>query len=178
MTKIAFGGSCHWCMEAIYQSLIGVVKVEQGFVASKEAPRTFYETVIVYFNPEQIPLKALVEIHLKTHKSTVNHSKRNKYVSAVYAFSVEQQHKIRALLEAFQNNSSEKIITKASLFNTFKPSEEMFYNYYYSNPEKPFCKTYIDPKLKKLLANYEQFTNKKLQSLVNKDNNEKSIIQN
>jgi peptide-methionine (S)-S-oxide reductase len=32
--KIALGGGCHWCTEAVFQSLKGVQKVEQGYVAS------------------------------------------------------------------------------------------------------------------------------------------------
>jgi peptide-methionine (S)-S-oxide reductase len=36
INRIGFGGGCHWCTEAVFQSLIGVEKVEQGFIASDE----------------------------------------------------------------------------------------------------------------------------------------------
>ena len=84
--KIAFGGGCHWCTEAVFQSLKGVEKVEQGFITSYDQNNTFSEAVIVDFNTEKIDLKTLVEIHLHTHKSTSNHSMRKKYRSAIYVF--------------------------------------------------------------------------------------------
>ncbi len=92
-TKIALGGGCHWCTEAVFQSLIGVRSVEQGFVASTEENSSFSEAVIVHFNPEDITLQTLIEVHLHTHKSTSAHSMRQKYRSAIYYFSDEQKTK-------------------------------------------------------------------------------------
>ena len=39
-------------------------------------------------------------------------------------------------------------------FKYFELSDENFINYYYKNPEKPFCKTFINPKLKLLLDQF------------------------
>ena len=76
LTKIAFGGGCHWCTEAVFQSLIGVEKVEQGYVSSTEGYPSFSEAVIVHFNPRCIRLSTLIGVHLLTHKSSSPHSMR------------------------------------------------------------------------------------------------------
>jgi peptide-methionine (S)-S-oxide reductase len=47
--KIALGGGCHQVTEAVFQSLLGVLKVEQ-YVASIGDNGSFSEAVIVYFN--------------------------------------------------------------------------------------------------------------------------------
>ena len=155
LTKIAFGGGCHWCTEAVFQSLIGVQKVEQGWVASTSKNNTFSEAVIVHFYEDKINLKTLIEIHLLTHKSTSNHSMRTKYRSAIYYFSHQQKAKSLSIIDDLQPNFNHKIITQVIPFHQFKPSTIEFQNYYQSNPEKPFCKTYINPKLQFLQQEYK-----------------------
>ena len=97
LTKIAFGGGCHWCTEAVFQSLLGVSKVEQGFVASTGQHNSFSEAVIVHFNVEDITLKTLTEIHLNTHKRTSNHSMRTKYRSGCIRFLKSKNTMLNAL---------------------------------------------------------------------------------
>jgi len=161
LTKVAFGGGCHWCTEAVFQSLIGVSLVEQGWVASTEKNNTFSEAVIVHFHPDKIDLKTLIEIHLLTHKSTNNHSMRTKYRSAIYYFSHQQKEDILHIIDKFQILFKDKIITKTLPFHSFKPNTEEFQNYYQSNPDKPFCKNYIHPKLKFLLQRFSKNIDKR-----------------
>ncbi|PKG52364.1 peptide-methionine (S)-S-oxide reductase [Olleya sp. 1-3] len=161
--KIAFGGGCHWCTEAVFQALKGVQKVEQGFIASTKDHTTFSEAVIVHYNPEIITLDILIQIHLYTHKSTSNHSMRTKYRSAIYYFSEEQKEDSAVLLANLQSEFEAPIITKTLPFKDFKPSEAQFKNYYKNNPNKPFCQTYINPKLKLLQAKFSKHLTDNLQ---------------
>ena len=155
--KIGFGGGCHWCTEAVYQSLKGVIKVDQGFIASKTEPNKYSEAVIVYFNNDEIPLAVLVQIHLRTHNSTVNHKMREKYRSAIYLFSKERYKEIADEMAIYELEVQKSLVTEIVEFNDFKESKDEFKNYYQSNPEKPFCKTYINPKLSLLLRHYANY---------------------
>ncbi|MBJ6369761.1 peptide-methionine (S)-S-oxide reductase [Snuella sedimenti] len=154
--KIGLGGGCHWCTEAVFQSLKGVEKVEQGYVSSVEED-AFSEAVIVHFNPDSIPLKVLIEVHLYTHKSTSNHSMRTKYRSGVYVFSKFQALTVEAIIDKFQYNFEKPLVTKVYTFKRFKASRSALLDYYNKNPKKPFCKTYINPKLKLLLDQFSEF---------------------
>ena len=155
--NISFGGGCHWCTEAVFQSLKGVTKVEQGFVSSTGEKESFSEAVIVYYNEEKISLRVLIEIHLQTHKSNSEHSMRKKYRSAVYFFNEIQQQRVIKIIDDLREEFDEKIITKALEFKSFKPSEEQFLNYYYSSPEKPFCERFIYPKLELLGQHFSKY---------------------
>ena len=153
--KVGFGGSCHWCTEAIFQSLIGVTHVEQGWISSKEYS-TLSEGVLVHFDPNIIPLEVLVEIHLHTHSCTSTHSMREKYRSAVYVYDNAQNDNAHHAIINLQKDFEDMIITKVLWFTEFKINKEQYLDYYYNNPEKAFCKNQIEPKLKKLISMFSK----------------------
>ena len=155
-SKVGLGGGCHWCTEAVFQSLKGVVKVQQGYVASTLTNDSFSEAVIVHFNLNSITLRTLIEIHLLTHQSKSNHAMRKKYRSAIYTFDDIQSEDARNVLSAFQKNNNDELITQVLPFHDFEPSREAITNYYYNNPEKPFCEIYIKPKLQMLLSQFSR----------------------
>lgn len=74
IAQIGFGGSCYWCTEAIFASLNGVEKVDQGWISSTGENDSFSEAVIVHFDATIIPLKTLIKIHLHTHIVVVRHA--------------------------------------------------------------------------------------------------------
>ncbi|MCL6265481.1 peptide-methionine (S)-S-oxide reductase [Flagellimonas myxillae] len=154
LKKIALGGGCHWCTEAVFQSLVGVDKVEQGFVSTQKELDAYSEAVIVHFSPSLITLQDLIEVHLHTHKSTSNHSFRKKYRSAIYAFNEMDLQQSEIHLRDLQKGFEAKLVTQVFRFGKFKSSEVQFHDYYFNNPEKPFCETYISPKLQVLMQNF------------------------
>lgn len=157
MAKIGFGGSCHWCTEAIFLSLSGIVTVEQGWIASDGEHSTFSEAVVVDYNEAIISLETLIAIHLSTHSCTANHSMRSKYRSAIYTFTDQQVAIVEKEIIELQKEYENPIITKIIPYKDFRINRKDLLNYYYSNPEKPFCENIINPKLRRLM---EHFSNK------------------
>jgi peptide-methionine (S)-S-oxide reductase len=156
MSKVGFGGSCHWCTEAIFQSLKGVTNVDQGWIKSSAGESEFSEAVIVDFDASLISLETLIEIHLHTHSCTSRHSMRSKYKSAIYAFEPAQAELAKSTIKQLQDDFDKPIITEVMPFGSFKLNSEHYLSYYYNNPEKPFCKIFIDPKLKILLNQFRE----------------------
>ena len=154
-SEIGFGGSCHWCTEAIFLSLKGVNQVRQGWIASIEAATRFSEAVIVHFDPSIIPPETLIAIHLHTHSCTSEHTMREKYRSAIYTFSVQQQSLSKAVIQALQPEFGQPIITEVVPFGSFKLNQPQYLNYYYADPEKPFCQNIVNPKLTQLLRDFK-----------------------
>jgi len=154
MQEIGFGGSCHWCTEAIFQSLKGVTNVQQGWITNPNEPERYSEAVLVRFNPQMIPLETLIEVHLYTHSCTSVHSMRGKYRSAIYCFSAAQITTAVEAIATLQCNFTEPIITEILSFGTFRLNQPRYLNYYHSDPGKPFCKNIVEPKLKSLLHRF------------------------
>ncbi|RTE52474.1 peptide methionine sulfoxide reductase [Arenibacter aquaticus] len=158
--KIAFGGGCHWCTEAVFQSIKGVVRVEQGFVASTDKASYFSEAVVVHYQNHKVTLEDLILIHLHSHRATSAHSMRRKYRSAIYVYNQRDKEISTKALENYQGEFNNKLVTQVLPFVAFKPSEAQFQNYYYSNPKKPFCEAYISPKLQLLVHKFEALVDK------------------
>ncbi len=158
MQKVGFGGGCHWCTEAVFDSLKGVSGVLQGWISSTlEGAGNFSEAVIVRYDETKIPLDILVEIHLRTHKSTSNHSMRSKYRSAIYTFDDAQKATVEAILVQKQALFEKQIVTGVYPFKNFKSNKEAYLQYYRKHKGRAFCNNYIDPKLRLLFEMYGDY---------------------
>jgi peptide-methionine (S)-S-oxide reductase len=152
--RVGFGGSCHWCTEAIFQTIKGVVKVDQGWIASEGEASGFSEAIVVFYNVNRISLPELIAIHLATHSCTSTHSLRHKYRSAIYTFNTEQELVAKSALEELQPEYDDKIITTVIPFKEFRLNTAEYLNYYYADPVKPFCQNIVDPKLRLLINRF------------------------
>lgn len=159
ISKIGLGGGCHWCTEGIFQSLIGVISVQQGWISSFNENESLSEAVLIEFDDSIISMRDLIEIHLYTHASTSNHSFRKKYRSAVYVFNTRQKGLGESIINQLQLDFDKKIITLVLLFNEFKLNKEDQLNYLYSRKNNSFCATYIHPKLSLILSKFSDRVN-------------------
>jgi len=155
--RIGFGGGCHWCTEAVFAALRGVIRVEQGFIRADAPDDSFSEAVLLTFHPDKISLGSLIEIHLRTHSSTSNHSMRRKYRSAVYAMDEVQSETARRILIELGSGFNVPLVTRVLPFRAFEASDERFRRYAEKNAGGPFCTTYIDPKLALLRKEFGGF---------------------
>lgn len=152
-----FGGGCHWCTEAVFAALRGVTRVRQGFIRSHAPDDSFSEAVLVTFDPARIPFRTLIEIHLRTHASTSDHSMRGKYRSAIYTCDPDQADAAAAIIADLRAADGAGYVTRILPCVGFRPSDPRFHRYGERNAGKPFCTRYIDPKLARLRDGYAEF---------------------
>ncbi len=155
--RVGLGGGCHWCTEAVFQSLRGVERVEQGFIRSTPPDDDWSEAVIVHFDPDAINLDILIEVHLRTHSSSRAHRLRGKYRSAVYVADEGQREQAQAILEGLRSGFETDPLTRALALESFRPSDPRYRNYYRNNPDGPFCQRFIDPKLALIRSEFADY---------------------
>lgn len=155
--KIGFGGGCHWCTEAIFQSIIGVSNVEQGYISKAKKPNIYFEAVLLSYDPLVISLQKLIEIHINTHAGATRASIRSGYLSGVFVNDRSQFRLVEDILSYLQGSKDSPIITRPYYIGNFKPSREEIRNYYASDPNRPFCTRYIQPKLESLKGSYPEY---------------------
>lgn len=160
MTIIGFGGGCHWCTEAVFQPLRGVQQVRQGFIRSDTPDDTWSEAVEVVFDDNEIDLQDLIAVHLGTHASEADHKMRGKYRSAVYVTDAQQKEICEHLIAQIALEANARFVTRVLCHRGFKASDERFHDYYKTDPARPFCRAYIEPKLAKLRARHSALLKK------------------
>ena len=166
--KLGLGGGCHWCTEAVFSSLNGVKNVQQGWLSSTAPNDQLSEGVLLEFDSEVIRLKDIVDIHLESHSSKANHSMRDKYRSAIYVQNKHDETDVLQQLALLKAENEQPNVTQVLPLNEFKcQSNEKYVDYFYQQPDKPFCKTHIMPKLKRLLVKHSDHFKKDSLSVIN-----------
>ena len=165
METITLGGGCFWCVEAVFEELRGVSKVESGYSGGHVVNPSYEEVcsgstghaevVQVTFDPKEVSLADLIRIFLTTHDPTQLNRQGNdvgtQYRSGIFFHSEEQKKAAEESKTKHQPDFKDPIVTEITKAETFYPAEKYHQNYFNLNADKnPYCRIVIWPKLKKL----------------------------
>ena len=163
-------GGCFWCLEAVFQELKGVERVESGY-AGGQLPSPTYEQVCsgdsghaevvqVTFDPAVITYRELLEIFFTIHDpTTLNRQGADsgtQYRSAIFYHSAAQQDTAEAVMAALEAEHvwGQPIVTQLVPYERFYPAEAYHRDYFRRNPEQGYCRAVIAPKVAKLRKIY------------------------
>ena len=159
------GAGCFWCIEAVFEELKGVSKVESGYMGGR-VPNPTYQQVCtgttghaevakITFDPSVINYKEVLEVFWKTHDpTTLNRQGADvgtQYRSAVFYLSGEQKETAEFYKQKLNESGafSGPIVTEIVAASTYYPAEDYHQNYYALNPNQGYCRYVIQPKLEK-----------------------------
>jgi peptide-methionine (S)-S-oxide reductase len=166
-----FGGGCFWCIEAIFEKLKGVTKVESGYSGGKIANPTYREVcsgltghaevVQIHFDPGIISYKELLTVFFSVHDpTTLNRQGADvgtQYRSVIFYHNEKQKLEAEAFIHELEEQKifDGSIVTEVILAEAFYTAEEYHQNYFESNPSQPYCQVVINPKMDKFRKKFK-----------------------
>lgn len=158
-------GGCFWCLEAVYDQVIGVQDVVSGYTGGHVPNPTYRqvcdgdtghaEAVQIRFDPSQISYRELLEIFFSIHDpTTLNRQGADvgtQYRSAIFYHSDEQRQIAEQLVRELseQRVFRDPIVTEIVPATTFYPAEDYHQEYFARNPYQPYCQFVVAPKVAK-----------------------------
>ena len=166
-----FANGCFWCSEAVFKRLKGIKSVLPGYSGGQVknpsyeqvcSGRTGHaESIQIEFDPKVISFEKILDIFWRTHDPTTLNRQGNdvgtQYRSAIFYHDLKQKEIAEESRRELENEGVYKnpIVTEITPFNNFYVAEDYHKNYYDEHRGAPYCSYIIDPKVHKLLLNYE-----------------------
>tara|TARA_B100001971_G_C18240858_1_gene570784 strand:+ start:338 stop:907 length:570 start_codon:yes stop_codon:yes gene_type:complete len=164
-TEIAtLGGGCFWCLEAVFERLPGVIKVESGYAGGKTKNPNYREiclgttghaeVVQVHFNPKNIGYDQVLSVFWQCHDPTTlnrqGYDKGTQYRSTIMPHNQLQKTIAVQSRKEWTKEFKSPITTTIEPFKKFYLAEVEHQDYFQLNPGVPYCAFLIAPKLKEL----------------------------
>ncbi len=170
MEKATLGGGCFWCLEAVYEELTGVEKVESGY-SGGHVPNPTYrqvcseatghaEVVQVTFDPEVVSYREILEVFFTIHDpTTLNRQGADvgeSYRSVIFYHDEEQKRVAEEVISDLEAEGiwADPIVTEVTPFSEFYVAEDYHQEYYRNNQYQPYCQVVIAPKVAKFRKQY------------------------
>lgn len=164
------GGGCFWCLEPLYNELLGVKKVESGY-AGGHVPNPTYEQVCakttghaevvqVTFAPTVITFREILEVFFTVHDPTTPNRQGNdvgpQYRSIILYHNDEQKRVAEEVSGTYGAQIwDDPVVTELIPYDTFYRAEEYHQNYYQENGFQPYCLFVIRPKVAKFRKQWQ-----------------------
>lgn len=172
LEKATFGAGCFWCVEAIFQDIKGVSRVESGYSGGHVKNPAYREVcngttghaevIQLTYDPDIVTYETLLEAFWLSHDPTqLNRQGADvgtQYRSVIFFHTATQEmlakeYKNRLNVE---NAYGAPVVTEISVFEKFYPAEDYHQDYYDQNPGNSYCRMVVGPKLEKFRKAFKQ----------------------
>jgi methionine-S-sulfoxide reductase len=162
---ITLGGGCFWCVEAVYEMLDGVIKVESGYSGGTVKNPSYREVCTgrtghaevaqITFDNSKTSLDEILKVFFTVHDpTTLNKQGADagpQYRSVIFYRNEPQRNAAKSIIDDLNNEHvyTSPVVTQLAPFTTFYKAEDYHQDYYNQNKQEPYCRLVIQPKLEK-----------------------------
>jgi peptide-methionine (S)-S-oxide reductase len=172
METATLAGGCFWCLEAAFQLLRGVERVQSGYAGGHVHDPSYElvctgttghaEVVQITFDPAVIGYRDLLDVFFTVHDPTQRDRQGadvgTQYRSAIFVHSEAQRavaEQTIADVEA-SNVWDGSVVTQVAPLEVFYPAETYHDDYFRRNPDQMYCRMVVAPKVAKVRAQFLQ----------------------
>jgi len=166
--SLVVGGGCFWCVEAVYEMLVGVESVVSGYANGQMDDPDYRavcsgttghaEVVRIEYESDTISTQELLGIFFEIHDpTTLNYQgadRGTQYRSTILYESDEVKELALEARDAAQKNFANPIVTVIEPLERFYEAEKYHQDYYRLNPTQGYCMAVIAPKVLKAKMRY------------------------
>ncbi|WP_340199200.1 peptide-methionine (S)-S-oxide reductase MsrA [Ascidiimonas sp. W6] len=171
-----FASGCFWCVEAIFESVVGVKEVVSGYSGGKEENPTYQqvgrgltshaEAVEVYYDPEEVSFETLVKVFFGSQDpTTLNRQGPDRgaeYRSIAFYKNPKEQQIITNYIKELESKKvfDKKIVTEVVPFEKFWKAEDYHQDYEKKHPNNAYIRNVSIPRLKKFQKKFPDLLKK------------------
>ena len=170
MEQAIVAGGCFWCTEAVFRDVIGVSRVESGYIGGT-VPNPSYkqvcsgatghaEAIRVTFDPQILSYAQLLDVFMGTHDPTQLNRQGGdigtQYRSAIFPLDDAQRAEAEAAVARANADKGGKVVTTIEGPAEWYPAEDYHQEYWEGEGQRnPYCLATIPPKLMKLRKSFQ-----------------------
>lgn len=168
--QATLAGGCFWCLEAVFDELKGVTSVESGYAGGHVANPSYQavctgmtghaEAVQVTFDPSVVSYEDLLRVFFTIHDpTTLNRQGADvgtQYRSAIFTHDDAQRAAAEAVIREIGESRlwANPIVTEVKPLDKFYVAENYHQEYFVNNPNQPYCRVVIEPKVAKFRKHF------------------------
>ena len=169
-----FASGCFWCVESIYENLIGVEDVVNGYSGGHTQNPTYAssntgltghaEAVAVTYNPNKISFKTLVEVYFASQNPTqVNGQgpdRGSQYRSIIFYKTDAERQIILSQKKDLSKRLLKPIAAEIMEFDVFWVAEKYHQNYKKLHPNNSYIQKVSVPRFRLFARKFPQLLKK------------------
>lgn len=170
MKSIILGGGCFWCLEAVYQRMIGVESAVSGYAGGTAETANYeavcsgltkhVEVVKVTYDEQLTSLEEILEVFWAIHDPTTPNRQGNdrgpQYRSAIfYTNDSELEIAQSSITDVAEKLYDAPIVTELIPFDIFYQAEDYHQDYFIRTGNRnPYCTFVVNPKVQKFKKSF------------------------
>lgn len=167
----AFAEGCFWCVEEIFEAVVGVDSAVSGYAGGTVAFPTYElvntettghaETVLVYYDPNQVSYEELVNVFFQSHDPTTPNrqgpDRGSSYRSILFYLTDAEEAVAKERFDYYAGSGlfAKPIVTELKKLDAFYRAEAYHQDYIEHHPENPYVQNVSIPRFMRFQSTYQ-----------------------